>query len=87
MHKLTEQLLAIAESLESCEWNHPLCSAKCCRQAANAVETFYKMRDVEFSLRTGVEMFFSEILWTKERKAELRAAFDAETEEILNAEL
>ena len=35
--ELSERLEAIADSLESCEWNHPLCSVAIVREAAAAI--------------------------------------------------
>jgi hypothetical protein len=38
MSNLSERLRALAETLDGCEWNHPLCSASHCRKAADAIE-------------------------------------------------
>jgi len=35
---LIEDLLSLADSLEGCEWNHPLLSDKVCREAAEYIK-------------------------------------------------
>jgi uncharacterized protein (DUF1778 family) len=35
---LSDNLEALAESLESCQWEHPLTSAKTCRSAAKLIQ-------------------------------------------------
>jgi hypothetical protein len=39
MTNLPERLTDLADSLDACEWNHPLGSAEACRQAAKEIET------------------------------------------------
>ena len=35
---LPERLRTLAETLDGCEWNHPLCSADDCGEAAKDIE-------------------------------------------------
>lgn len=38
MTNLIERLTDLADSLDACEWNHPLGSAKVCREAAKEIQ-------------------------------------------------
>lgn len=87
MHELTKHLLALADTLDSCERNHPLCSAKRCRQAAKAVEYFYAMREQTWLLRQKSYALEYGHFWHPSREAILRAEFDKETEDMLNAKV
>lgn len=45
MTDLPSKLRELAESLRSCEWNHPLTSADTCDEAAKLIEVFVAVPD------------------------------------------
>jgi len=45
MSDLTQRLRELAEALEGCEWELPLCSRETCVRAADEIERFMRERD------------------------------------------
>jgi hypothetical protein len=45
---LTERLESLAESLESCEWNHPITATSDVREAINKICSYFELQNNQF---------------------------------------
>lgn len=78
---LVGELEAIADSLESCEWNHPAMSPESCRHAAKMLNW---LRDRVYSIREELMhcALPSSILHDPEARRQWEARYDSETKRL-----
>lgn len=56
MTTLPERLTELADTLDACEWNHPLGSAEVCREAAKEIERLNGWQPMKTAPRDGTEV-------------------------------